>query len=169
MSKGQVLVAEHNGASILKLVGEVRLTFSMGINFFIDNILTKSNFSGVVIDLTEADFLDSTTLGMLVKLAKRASLRLKKKPLLYHTSEDVDYLLSSMGCEGLFHVVNEDLSDITILDEITCDEDDENGVKDCIIEAHKELMSLNAHNKLEFRALVDMLEMPAQKKLSRLA
>lgn len=169
MSKGQVLVAKHEGSSILKLVGEVRLTFSVGINDFIDDILGQSDFSGVVIDLTEAEFLDSTTLGMLVKLAKRVAVHLQKKPLLYHTSDDIDYLLSSMGCEELFHIVHENLSDITVLNEITCDASDEDSVKGCIIEAHKELMSLNARNRLEFRALVDMLEMPSEKKTSRLA
>ncbi|WP_156498460.1 STAS domain-containing protein, partial [Oleiphilus sp. HI0079] len=72
MSQCKVLQADCSGVYILKLVGEVRLNACSTIDSVIEKISENPNFRSLVVDLSETDHLDSTTLGMLAKLAVKA-------------------------------------------------------------------------------------------------
>lgn len=69
MSTGRIQFAEQNGTFVLKFVGEVRLTLCSALDATIEKIFTALNFSAIVIDLTETESIDSTTLGLLAKLS----------------------------------------------------------------------------------------------------
>ena len=65
MSTGRIQFAEQDGTFVLKFVGEVRLTLCSALDATIERIFTALNFSTIVIDLTETESIDSTTLGLL--------------------------------------------------------------------------------------------------------
>ncbi|EJT82759.1 anti-sigma-factor antagonist [Pseudomonas putida S11] len=69
MSTGRIQFAEQSGTFVLKFVGEVRLTLCSALDATIEKIFTALNFSAIVIDLTETESIDSTTLGLLAKLS----------------------------------------------------------------------------------------------------
>ena len=77
MSEGRILAASHDGAYVLRLVGDVRLTLCATIDDFIDRMFADPDFASIWVDLCEAEGMDSTTLGMLAKLA----LKVKAKDL----------------------------------------------------------------------------------------
>ena len=69
MQPGKILVAQQGGAFVIKLAGDVRLTFCTTLDEFFDRMFAEPNFASVIIDLCEAENIDSTTLGQLAKLA----------------------------------------------------------------------------------------------------
>ena len=69
MSSGTIKFAEQDGTFILKFIGEVRLTLCSALDATIQRMFNASNFSAIVIDLTEAYNIDSTTLGLMAKLS----------------------------------------------------------------------------------------------------
>ena len=65
MKMSKILFAEKDGVFVLKFVGDVRVTLGPTISTFLDNIGQCDSFQSVIIDLTQTEGIDSTTLGML--------------------------------------------------------------------------------------------------------
>ena len=78
MQPGRILVAGQDGAFVIKLVGDVRLTLCTTLDEFFDEMLSVEGFASVVVDLSDALNVDSTTLGLLAKLAIKAKERDRK-------------------------------------------------------------------------------------------
>ena len=93
--EGRVLVAEHNGAYVLKLVGDVRLTLSSTIDQFVERMFSCVSCQSVIVDLTETEGLDSTTLGMLAKMALFVRKQLHIRPLAVTDNDSIIRLLNS--------------------------------------------------------------------------
>ena len=66
---GRILAAEHEGAYALKMVGDVRVSLCATIDDYLQHMFEDSSFDSVLVDLCEAEGIDSTTLGLLAKLA----------------------------------------------------------------------------------------------------
>ena len=69
MQAGQILVADHNGISVIKMIGDVRLTLCISFDKFIEEMYQAENFRTVLFDLSEAEAIDSTTLGLMAKIS----------------------------------------------------------------------------------------------------
>jgi anti-anti-sigma factor len=158
MSQGKVLQADRSGVYILKLVGEIRLNSCSSIDTVIDAISKNSNFCSLVVDLSETAYIDSTTLGMLAKLAVKAKEKSRFLPSIVSTNPDITRLLDSMGFECIFLIVDEPLQSGENLQELSPVQLDEHEMHDKVLNAHKVLMDLNENNRDTFRDLVAALE-----------
>jgi anti-anti-sigma regulatory factor len=69
MKTGQILVADHNGVYVIKMMGDVRLTLCISFDQFIDAMFKSENFTSVLFDLSDAEAIDSTTLGLMAKIS----------------------------------------------------------------------------------------------------
>jgi anti-anti-sigma regulatory factor len=69
MKPGQILVADYNGVYVIKMVGDVRLTFCVSFDHFIEVMYGRADFISVLFDLSEAEAIDSTTLGLMAKIS----------------------------------------------------------------------------------------------------
>ena len=69
MRTGSISYASLNGVYVLKFSGEIRVPLCANLNDFGDEILRDPALLGVVIDLTAVKSMDSTALGLLVKIA----------------------------------------------------------------------------------------------------
>lgn len=158
MRPGQILVADHNGVYIIKMTGDVRLTLCISFDQFIDSMLASADFSSVLFDLSDAEAVDSTTLGLMAKISLLAQEKRGIVPVILATNASIQRILQTMGFADIFTIVDKLAVKITPespLKTIECDEDE---VKEKVIEAHKFLMSLNDQNHETFRNLVAMLE-----------
>ena len=158
MSQCKVLQADCSGVYILKLVGEVRLNACSTIDTVIELISENSNFRSLVVDLTETIHLDSTTLGMLAKLAVKAKQKSHFLPSIVSTNPDVTRVIESMGFESVFLITNEPVSnekELAELDQLPLQEE---AMRETVLNAHKVLMDINENNCDKFRDLVDALE-----------
>ncbi|VFT17223.1 anti-anti-sigma factor [Pseudomonas aeruginosa] len=86
MSTGKIQFAEQNGSFVLKFVGEVRLTLCSALDSTIEKIFAALNFSAIIIDLTETQSIDSTTLGLLAKLSILSRQKIGLLPTLVTTN-----------------------------------------------------------------------------------
>ena len=113
----------------------------------------------MVVDLTEAVGIDSTSLGLLAKLSLRTKERIHEVPTLVSTNEDITRILQSMGFnDQIFTIVTDSYAPEDSLSEIPADNIDEHVAARHVLEAHQVLMELNENNKNEFRDLVTELE-----------
>lgn len=158
MQAGKILVAEQSGAFMLKLVGDVRLSFCTALDDFLERMFSAPNFASVLIDLTEAENIDSTTLGQLAKISIASRRRFDLLPVILSTNPDITRVLETMGFSRVFDIrqdmprTREQLGELPIVD------GNENVVRESIIEAHQVLMGMNAQNHAQFKELVSALE-----------
>ena len=152
-------MAQHQGAFVIKLVGDVRLTLCTTIDEYFDEMFSNPDFIGVVIDLSEAEGIDSTSLGLLAKLAIQAKQRYQLVPIILSPNPDITRLLDSMGFAKVFDI-RQDIAGHTTddLGELPVVCADEDCVRNKVIEAHRVLMELNEKNRETFSALVSTLE-----------
>lgn len=158
MQPGKILVAEQSGAFMLKLVGDVRLSFCTALDEFLEHMFAAPNFASVMIDLTEAENIDSTTLGQLAKIAINTKRRFKLLPVILSTNPDITRVLSAMGFERVFDIRQQRLSTREQLGELPLISGSESGVREQVIEAHRVLMGMNDQNRAQFKELVSALE-----------
>ena len=144
---------------MLKLLGEVRLTLCSTLEGFLEKMFGESDFRSVIIDLTETDTIDSTSLGLLAKLSIQAKKRFNLVPIIISTRDDITRILLSMGFDSVFVIVRE-LDGLTRLNmsDLPCECNSEQAVQARVLEAHRILMSLNEENRQAFSDLVKQLE-----------
>lgn len=158
MQPGHIYVAEQDGVNVIKMVGDVRLTLCISFDNFIQQMFSDAAFTAVIFDLRQAAALDSTTLGLMAKIAITSQQDFQVIPLVVSPNEGINRLLESMGLEEIFEIVRTADTQMVQPEELPKVEDQTAEARDKIIEAHKILMSLNEENKAEFRDLVACLE-----------
>jgi len=154
---GKILFAEKDGVYALKFVGDVRIACGPTISNFLDDIRASQHFHSVIIDLTEAECIDSTSLGMLAKIAIQSQELYGKKPTIVSDSEDIDRILKSVGFAQVFHIISE-CPDCGKLGQLPDHVLPESQLRDEVLEAHRILMDLNENNRHQFQDLVEALE-----------
>jgi len=158
MKPGQILVADHQGVYVIKMLGDVRLTFCISFDQFIEKMFGDSQFTSVLFDLSEAEAIDSTTLGLMAKISILGQERHGILPVVLATNPGIQRILHTMGFADIFTIV--DKLDAPILAEraLVCENCDEQQVKAKVLEAHQILMGMNNQNADAFRDLVNMLQ-----------
>ena len=115
-------------------------------------------FASVWVDLCEADGIDSTTLGLLAKLALQVKQRYGFEPAIYSCEPGINRLLRTMGFHRLFQLHEEACNNPEDIAEIPTVNGSEESVKQKVIEAHRVLMGISAENRDRFRDLISALE-----------
>ncbi|WP_281645193.1 STAS domain-containing protein [Parendozoicomonas sp. Alg238-R29] len=159
MSTGKIQYAESDGSFILKFVGDVRLTLCSTLDRTLDTILNQPGIKSVIIDLTETQGIDSTSLGLLARLSIQSQKRFGFVPTILSTNDDINRILMTMGFDKVFVIVKEAADKgVKVLQDLPSEESADQEVMDKVLSAHKTLMDLNEHNRQEFQDLVHRLE-----------
>ncbi len=158
MRPGQILVADHAGVYVIKMLGDVRLTLCISFDQFIDTMFSRADFCDVMFDLSEAEAIDSTTLGLMAKIALQGREEKGITPVIFSNNESINRLLQTMGFQEIFTIVSDLDAPVQPEQALAMDATEEQQVKEKVIEAHKILMGLNRDNRETFRNLVKMLE-----------
>jgi anti-anti-sigma factor len=155
---GKILAASHHGAYVIRLVGDVRLTLCTTIDEYFQGMFEDPEFASVWVDLCDAEGIDSTTLGLLAKLALKVKERFGFEPAIYSCEPSINRLLKSMGFQRLFELHEEACNNPENISEIPAVECSEGVVKEKVIEAHRVLMGLSDENRARFKDLISALE-----------
>ena len=158
MRPGRILVADHEGIYVIKMLGDVRLTLCISFDQFIDKMFSHEDFSEVLFDLSEAEAIDSTTLGLMAKIALEGLDRKGTVPIVYTTNQSIDRLLHSMGFQEILTITHQLDTPVEPDQALSDDTQEEQAVRAKVIEAHRVLMGLNRDNKETFCNLVKTLE-----------
>ena len=160
MTEGKILVAEDNGTYLLKLTGDVRMTLCTSLNSYMEAIFQNTSVKSVLVDLLNAEGVDSTTLGLLAKLAIHCEKQYGIVPTVFCTDESLLRILLSMGLDDVFEILQdcpETLKNLHELDSVNADVEQ---IRGHVLEAHKLLSLLNSQNQKEFVDLIRALENP---------
>jgi anti-anti-sigma factor len=158
MQPGQILVAKHEGVHVIRLVGDVRLTLCVSFDKFIEAMFKGEKFCSILFDLTEADAIDSTTLGLMAKIAILSRERCDVVPVVFSTNSGINRLLDTMGFDDIFEIIHEAHDFKTPCRHLSVADIDEESARERVLEAHNILMRLNESNRETFRDLVNTLE-----------
>lgn len=158
MANYKILQAEQQGIYVLKFIGEIRLYLCSTLDIIIDAMASNSEFKTVVIDLTETTVIDSTTLGLLAKIAVLARKKSSFLPTIITTNPDVTRIIQTMGFNEIFIIMKEPATNIEELQELPILKATEQEVREKVLDAHLRLMALNESNREEFKDLVQALE-----------
>lgn len=157
MSDCRIRAGSDGGAHVLKLEGDVRLVMCTALDEYFDRMFAEPEFLSVWVDVTDATGLDSTTLGMLAKLAISTQSRYGFKPALFSCDPSIDRLLMAMGFSQLFDL-RSGRCDVPCSQDLPARNASEDEVRMKVIDAHRTLMGLNEANKAAFDDLVRTLE-----------
>ena len=121
-------------------------------------IFEDPDVKDIMIDMSEADYLDSTILGLLAKIANFMIKKFKRKITLLSTNEDINYLLDNIGLNEVFIIVKSCNCSPEQLQEIPNINASERESALTILDAHRQLIALNEKNQAEFKDVVELLE-----------
>ncbi len=158
MSAGKILAAQHDGLYILKFVGDVRVNLCTAIDNYFERMFEDPGFESVLVNLCDAEGLDSTTLGLLARLALRFRQQFGLKPAIYCDSAGINRLLQSMAFGKIFDIREQSCAELENITEIPAISGDEEAAREKVLEAHRVLMAMSEENWERFRDLVSALE-----------
>jgi anti-anti-sigma regulatory factor len=161
MKDGKILYSGVNGVFVVRFIGDVRVTLCMTIENCLNLLVDDLSLTSVVVDLTQAEGIDSTSLGLIAKLGILGKNLTKKPVSIISTNSDITRLLVSMGFKDTLFVILDNipsLANAIDLEEVPNQSCTEQEAKQRVIEAHKILMNLNADNAAKFSDLVNVLE-----------
>jgi len=153
-------MANQKGKYVIKLTGDVRMTLCTTIDSCLNTMVQDPIFSSVTVDVTEAEGIDSTSLGLLAKISRLANPKMGQLPLLISSNADITRIIESMGFKDrVYKIIQKEemiaASNLVEADLAPCDE---RAAQEQVLEAHKILMSLNENNHHAFRELVECIE-----------
>lgn len=157
---GTIQVGDHDGVYVLRFSGDVRVTLSGSFDHYMEKMLADGLLELVLVDLSDAVAIDSTSLGVLAKLSLQLQKSRNRLPTLVCHSPDILRVLINMGFDDVFAIVDQHFQTQQNLAELPMPNDMSEAIlRDRVIDAHKVLMSMNEQNADTFRDLVDALEM----------
>ncbi|MBT5330475.1 MAG: anti-anti-sigma factor [Porticoccaceae bacterium] len=156
--ENRIYYAEEAGSYYMRFVGDVRVTFCGALTNYLERLFSVEEIYSVVVDLRSAKAVDSTTLGLLAKLALYLKKTRELTPVLLVEDESMTRLLESMGIDEIFKLTAKLPKDIGQEKELACSAVGEEEAREKVLEAHKTLMGLNNKNMLVFSDLVKSLE-----------
>lgn len=158
MNGGSVLYSKNDQKYFIKLTGNLRFTSGHDFDSLLDVIFKDADVKDIMIDMSEADYLDSTILGLLAKIANFMIKKFHRKITVLSTNEDINYLLENIGLNEVFIIVKSCNCSPEMLQEIPNINASERESALTILDAHHQLVALNEKNRTEFKDVVELLE-----------
>src|SRR5215204_5809638 len=105
MPNGHIAHAHDGGYHVLRYFGRVDYMLAPSIQRFTDGLIGHEKISALIFDLTEAEYLDSTNLGLLARLAERIRESAGASSVIVSENDDINCVLRSMGFEQIVDIL----------------------------------------------------------------
>ena len=159
MAKAQVTHAERGGVHLLRYSGKIDYMSAPAIRRFLDDLFDRGNVTGLIFDLSDAEALDSTNLGLLARMQERAERCHCNGSMIVSQNEDINCVLRSMGFEQIFDIVHDlGAPEAACSDCVDAECPSSAELRDTMIEAHRALMRLSEAGRVQFADVVACLE-----------
>ena len=158
MSTGKILVSDKDGNYLIKFSGDVRVNLCGSLNHHMAAIFGSTDVQHVVIDMLEAECVDSTTLGLIAKLALHCRKEYNINMQLFCQNPSILRTLDCMSFDEIIDIYQEvtDIdADLHAIETVNSDIDE---VRRQVLEAHKLLTQLSPDSSKEFTDLIRALE-----------
>ncbi|MBN2163673.1 MAG: anti-sigma factor antagonist [Pontiellaceae bacterium] len=157
MDEGRVMYAETTGIYLIQLIGNVRYTISRGLDKLINRISRDENAREIIIDLADTQFMDSTNLGLLAKLATVSHEKFNTYPLLISNNRNINLILDSMGFQQIFRMTSGRATSASSPLRFQDISDPGSPSANILLEAHRQLSGMNAKNAETFHDVIELL------------
>lgn len=157
MESGAAFYVRQGNTYILKLIGDVRYTMGCALGDFLEGLFTHTDYNDIVVDLTETHSIDSTSLGLLAKIANFNRQHFAHKTTLLSTNSDVNQILDSMGFYEIFDIRDTGEAITVALQQLAIDTPCKDELTRIVYEAHRTLSDLNPRNQETFKGVLDSL------------
>ena len=154
--EGRVLYAERDGMCVLRFQGPIRYTMAASFHAFLNELLATRAPRVICADLSDAESIDSTGIGLLAKIAIAQQRAGRSKPLLFSSKRDINEVLCSMSLDAVFQMIEQPL-EAGALTTLAPAQPTERELRRTILEAHVLLSELSAGNRAMFKDVVDGL------------
>lgn len=159
-SESNVLVyIDDNGVCKIRLVGQIKYgSNAKGLSEFVNTKVAEESVKDVIVDLRECDFIDSTNIGNLGKIAKLQQEKGAKKPtLVYSEDSKVISAIEDVNMDVLFEVcVDKEMGD-NDYEDVGGVDTNKNELAKIMLDSHKFLSDFNDSNKKKFESVVKYL------------
>jgi anti-anti-sigma regulatory factor len=157
--QGKILVGEFDHSYVVKMRGYIRLTLCASLGRYMERIFgAEDHPRQVLIDLSDATGLDSTTLGLIARLALYCQDHFHFKPLVFCDRAELLQDLHTMALDEFLDIVSRTPPQPQEMRELPVVDASAQELKKRIIDAHKLLASLNPQRESEFLDLVRAIE-----------
>lgn len=157
MTAGQAFYAQQGNAYIIKLVGDIRYTMSCSVEDFLERLFAANECNDMIIDLSEIECIDSTSLGLLAKVANFMRARFTRRITLISTRPDISQLLDNVGFSQIFDIRHDGAVDAAGMQRLNLLEPNKAELTKTIFEAHQALSDMNDKNRETFKDVVEAL------------
>jgi anti-anti-sigma factor len=161
-SNARAFYGHGDHTAVVELRGELRYATANALRSFADDLIATEKVDVVLVDLSQATFIDSTGLGLIARIGRRALSRSGRRAIIVCPDGDVASTLRSAALDELFVMVEEPPFDWQPrLEEVTLaapQTEDSTSLGRMILEAHRDLAGLSARNREEYRDVIAALE-----------
>ena len=157
MDVGAAFYIKQGDTFILKLVGDIRYTMGCALGDFLDGLFARTDYDNILVDLTEAHSVDSTSLGLLARIANFSRERFAHKTTLLSTNPDVNQILDNMGFYEIFDIIETGDTVSMALRQLSIEGPCKDDLTRIVYEAHRTLSDLNPRNQEAFKNVLDNL------------
>lgn len=158
MHDGKVFYAVEQGLCVFKLVGDISYTSVAAWGVFAERVLGRDDVVDVLVDLSEARYIDSTNLGEMAKVAVIAHSRTGSKPAIVSANTEIDSVIRCMGLNVVFTLLDAAELPGAQLREVPGEVCDCSGQARRILSAHRQLCELSDRNRAIFSDVVAAFE-----------
>lgn len=158
MAEGTARYACENGNWFLKLAGDLRHPLGPALNSLLDRAFADPQSRQFVIDLREAENIDSTCLGILARIGNEASRHGAAKPTLVSSNADINEVLLAVCFDRMFNLVGDLNITGADMEPIPAVASDSAGMLALVLEAHRRLCAIDERTHETFRDVVRALE-----------
>lgn len=162
MTLGEVTHAARAGVHVLRYSGSVDYRLASGLEQFLEQLIHGGTVSGLVFDLTAAESLDSTNLGLMARANEQLRDTGAASSVIVSSNEDIDVVLRSMGFDQSFELLParaeapDGPAKVIATESLSAVE-----LRRTMLEAHRALVRLSEAGRLEFEPVVACLERDA--------
>ena len=158
MVDGAAFYAKHGNTYFIRLVGEIRYTMGYSLDDFLDRLFERRDFDDIVVDLTEASFIDSTNLGLLAKIANFLRKYFHRKMTLVSPNEEINEMLENVGFADIFNIRHDREIGVDGERKLAIEEPDKEELTQTVVSSHDILCEVNEKSRATFRDVRDMLK-----------
>lgn len=158
MKRSGIFYADQGQCYVLKFVGDIRYTMGCALDELLEQHLIEEDIENVFVDLSEATSIDSTSLGLLAKIANLMHNRNKHKVLLVAPNDDISQLLESIGFDEIFDICRKEYPCPPASEQLQITDPAKEQMAKTMLEAHNILSELNDKNRAMFKDVVGILK-----------
>ena len=137
------------------MVGKIVYKISPDFDRFLQKIDSTVNI--FIVDLIEAEYLDSTNLGLLAKLLSISNLRSGVPPILISPHNNINEIFKNVGFFKLFTIVDSWKNSYSDFKELPQSTYTKANLCEVMLQAHQDLSQLNEENKVQFENVITFL------------